>query len=154
MEIPFFGIANFKQLPSCSPKKVLDKIAAYTGLVPPNFTKNPITWNHEIWKYDFHVKFTWFHMNSSRDHVKFTKISHFTWNFVIVISREEALHRILLSLKESLLSKPHFMLLGFFRMSSTFDFFGLSIAHCRHFNFLEVARHHFLLLSFESLVIS
>ena len=59
--------------------------------MPPNFTKNPITWNHEIWKYDFHVKFTWFHVNSSHDHVKFTKISHFTWNFVIVISREEAL---------------------------------------------------------------
>ena len=53
-------------------------------VVPLNFTKILITWNHETWK---SRDFTWFLF---RDHVNFPKLGHFTWNHVITKSHEEA----------------------------------------------------------------
>ena len=62
------------------------------ALVPWNITKFYITWFRDAQNHSFHVKFTWFHVNSFRDHVKFVIIVHFTWNSRDVISRDEALH--------------------------------------------------------------
>ena len=70
-----------------------------------------ITWNHEMPRAWFHVKITWF---SFQDRVKFTKLSHFTWNHVITKSREEALGLIMRNGSELRFSETGSVLFNFF----------------------------------------